>query len=272
MEPAHALTATAGADDWPDPVEVLNEHGGSPVVLLCEHASNALPAEYGRLGLPEEELSRHIAWDIGAAEVTRGLSAALDAPAFLGTLSRLLVDLNRPFEAPSAMPALSEATSIPGNVGLGAAERERRRRRVFDPYHARVAAHLDRRAAGGRTTVLVTVHSFTPVFLGVARPWHAGVLFERSAALAEALIRRLSADGMLNVAANEPYKVERESDYAIPVHGTDRGLSAALLEIRNDLIDTPDGVAAWVERLAAVLPDAVAETVPGGSGAGSTTK
>lgn len=269
MEPVHAR---GSADDWPDPVEALNECGRSPIVLLCEHASNALPAEYGGLGLPAEELSRHIAWDIGAAEVTRGLSAALDAPAFLGTLSRLLVDLNRPFEAPSAMPVVSEATAIPGNVDIGTAERERRRRRVFDPYHARVAAHLDRRAADGRETVLVTVHSFTPVFLGVARPWHAGVLFERSTALAEALVRRLSADGTLNVAANQPYTVDRESDYAIPVHGTDRGLPAALLEIRNDLIDGAAGVAAWVERLATVLPEAVAETVAPVPGARSTTK
>lgn len=252
--------AAPSADDWPAPVEVLNEAGSSPIVLLCEHASWHVPAEYHGLGLSDAELARHIGWDIGAAELTRGLATALDAPAFLGTLSRLLVDLNRPFDAPSAIPVRSEATDVPGNVGLQVEERQRRRDRIFSPFHEAVARHLDARAATGRPTALVTIHSFTPVFLGVARPWHAGILFDRSAGLAEALIRRLAADGTLNVAANEPYSVDRDSDYAIPVHGTDRGLPAVLVEIRHDLIETPEGVADWIGRLGSAVPAAVGET------------
>jgi predicted N-formylglutamate amidohydrolase len=243
-------------EDWPAPVEVVNEAGRSDIVLLCEHASRHLPAEFGGLGLDAVDLSRHIAWDIGAAAVTRGLALRLDAPAFLGTYSRLIVDLNRPIGAASAMPARSEATDVPGNVDLGAAERERRYRLIYAPYHERVAVHLDRRAAAGRPTTLVTIHSFTPVFLGVARPWHAGILFDRSRTFAEAVIAGLARDPSLVVAANEPYVVDRDSDYAIPVHGTDRGLPAILVEIRNDLIDSDAGVAEWVDRLAFVLPEA----------------
>lgn len=252
---APAPLRSAGAD-WPEPVEVLNEAGGSDIVLLCEHASRHLPAEYRGLGLGDDDLARHIGWDIGAGAMTRALSAALDAPAFLGTYSRLLVDLNRPLSAPTAMPVRSEATDIPGNIDLTVAERERRDRLIHAPYHARVASHLDERARTGRETTLVTVHSFTPVFLGVTRPWHAGILFDRSAAFAEAVIGGLAADRNLVVAANQPYTVDRDSDYAIPVHGTDRGLPAILIEIRNDLISHDQGVLEWVRRLASVLPRA----------------
>jgi predicted N-formylglutamate amidohydrolase len=251
-----AAAPVPAMDDWPEPVEVLNEAGRSDIVLLCEHASRHLPAEYSGLGLGEADLSRHIAWDIGAAAVTRSLALRLDAAAFLGTYSRLIIDLNRPIGAASAMPTRSEATDVPGNARLTATERERRHRLIHAPYHERVAVHLDRRVAAGRPTTLVTIHSFTPVFLGVARPWHAGILFDRSRTFAHAVIAGLARDPSLVVAANEPYTVDRDSDYAIPVHGTDRGLPAILVEIRNDLIDTDAGVAEWVERLAVVLPAA----------------
>ncbi len=140
--------------------------------MLCEHASNHMPTEYRQLGLDASHLQRHIAWDIGAAEVTRLLSARLDAPAFLSGYSRLLIDLNRPLDTPGSIPVLSEDTDIPGNVGIHTAERDRRAEIMFSPFHERVAAHLDRRLAQGRPTRIVTIHSFTPVFLGVARPWH----------------------------------------------------------------------------------------------------
>ena len=259
----------AAADDWPGPVEVLNEAGASPVVLLCEHASNHMPAEFARLGLPPAELERHIAWDIGAAAVTRRLADLIDAPAFLGTYSRLLIDLNRPTTAASCIPARSEATDVPGNIGLDPAERQRRIDRIFTPYHARVAAHLDARAAAGRPTTLVTIHSFTPVFLGVSRPWHVGILFDRSRAFGEALVARLAQDSALVVGANEPYVIYREEDYAVPVHGEDRGHDAVLVEIRNDLIAAAPGPDAWAERLATVIADVVdgagRTRAPGGS-------
>lgn len=241
------------AADWPEAVKMINPSGSSEIVLICEHASNHMPAEYRGLGVSPVDLQTHIAWDVGASEVARGLAAVLDAPAFLGTYSRLLIDLNRPFHSPASIPARSEATDIPGNLDLGQAEVERRRRLLFMPFHDRVASYLDRRRAAGRTTRIVTIHSFTPVFLGVARPWHAGILFDRSHDYAEAVIEGLARGSGLNVAANQPYTVDRDGDYAIPVHGTDRDLPAILVEIRNDLISDPKGIAEWVGRLGPVL-------------------
>ncbi len=176
---------------WPDPVAIVNEGGGGDIVLLCEHASSHLPEEYGGLGLPLEQLRRHIAWDVGAATVTRWLSQLLDAPAFLGTYSRLLIDLNRPLDAPDSIPTISEGIAIPGNIDLEAAEIARRVEAIFTPYHRRVTAHLDRCAAERRPTRLVSIHSFTPVFFGVSRPWHAGVLFDRAADFGADVIARL---------------------------------------------------------------------------------
>ena len=248
--------------DWPQAVEVLNEHGRSDIVLLCEHASNHMPAEYGRLGLEASHLQRHIAWDIGAAEVTRLLSARLDAPAFLSGYSRLLIDLNRPLGTLGSIPVLSEDTDIPGNVGIDVAERTRRAAIMFSPYHDRVAAHLDRRMTEGRPTRIVTIHSFTPVFLGVARPWHAGVLHDHAADLAEAILSGLRTDAALNVAANVPYVISRDADYAVPIHGDDRGIPAVLVEIRQDLLSTRSGIEEWANRLAAALPSQQMQTVP----------
>ncbi|MBZ9674505.1 N-formylglutamate amidohydrolase [Mesorhizobium sp. ES1-1] len=240
--------------DWPDAVEVLNERGGCDVVLLCEHASNHIPAEYRQLGLEAANLQHHIAWDIGAARVTRLLATRLDAPAFLGGYSRLLIDLNRPLGSPGSIPVRSEDTDIPGNVGIDAAERARRAEIMFSPFHDRVAAHLDLRIAEGRPTRIVTIHSFTPVFVGVARPWHAGVLHGAASDLAEALISGLCKDAALNVEANVPYIISRDGDYAVPVHGDDRGIPAILVEIRQDLLSSRSGIEDWANRLAVALP------------------
>ncbi|WP_421913545.1 N-formylglutamate amidohydrolase [Mesorhizobium sp.] len=248
-------------NDWPEAVEVLNEHGHSDIVLLCEHASNHMPAEYGSLGLDAAHLQRHIAWDIGAAEVTRLLSARLDAPAFLSGYSRLLIDLNRPLGTQGSIPVLSEDTGIPGNVGLGAAERNRRAEIMFTPFHDRVAAHLDRRERNGTPTRIVTIHSFTPVFLGVARPWHAGVLHGRANDLAEAILSGLRVDTTLHVAANVPYVISRDADYAVPVHGDDRGIQAVLIEIRQDLLSNRSGIEEWANRLAGAIPARQTATV-----------
>ncbi|MCK8784659.1 N-formylglutamate amidohydrolase [Roseomonas sp. NAR14] len=242
-----------GPEDAPPPVTAVNEAGDSPYVLLCEHASNHIPAAYARLGLEARELERHIAYDIGAAAMARRLSALLDAPLFLSGYSRLLIDCNRPLGTPTSIPVRSEATDIPGNAGLDQAERDRRAARFFTPFHARVAACLDARRAAGRPTFVVGVHSFTPIFLGETRPWHCGILYGKAADFAEALIAGLRDDPSLVVGDNEPYKVEAEYDYTVPVHGDARGLPAALIEVRQDLIAREDHAAAWADRLAPVL-------------------
>lgn len=245
-----AAAQLAPSPDWPDPVEILNPDSASPLVLICDHASNHIPASYRRLGVDPSELERHIAYDVGAAGVTALLARRLGAPAFLGTYSRLLVDLNRPFGSSTSMPTLSESTRIPGNEDLAEAEKALRRSRIFEPFHAAIAGFLDRRTT---PSLIVAIHSFTPVFLGVARPWHVGILHDGLPAFADAFLAPLRAEPGLVVGENVPYEIERASDYAIPVHGTDRGNPAVLVEIRNDLIGTPAGIAEWTDRFAPIL-------------------
>jgi predicted N-formylglutamate amidohydrolase len=241
--------------DWPHPIEVVNEDARSDIVLLCEHASNHMPTEYAGLGLPPAELQRHIAWDIGAAAVTRRLSQLLDAPAFLGTYSRLLIDLNRPLDAPDSIPARSESTDIVGNAQLSETERRRRADIIFAPFHRHVAAHLDRRLAAHVPTRLVSIHSFTPTFFGMHRPWHAGVLFDRAADFGREMVGGLRSAGLL-IGVNEPYKTDRRGDYAIPIHGDDRDIAAVMIEIRNDLIGDSTGVEQWALRVGKAVLEA----------------
>ena len=253
---SHVIASTnhcASTTQWPEAVEVVNESGRSPFVLICEHASNYIPAEYRRLGLDEKELSRHIAWDIGAANVTRALSERIDAAAFLGRYSRLLIDLNRPLHVADSIPLRSEATDIPGNHSLDAADRVRRQQRIFHPFQNQLRAHLEQRTTHGRRNVLVAIHSFTPVYLGQHRSWHAGVLFDKSQVLGQALIAHLSKDPLLNVGANVPYGVSADADYALVVHGDQLGNPAVLIEIRNDLIADPQGVETWADKLEQAL-------------------
>jgi predicted N-formylglutamate amidohydrolase len=164
-----------------------------------------------------------------------------------------VIDCNRPPHVASSIPRLSEATAIPGNEGLSAEEAELRRREIFDPYHRRIDAAIEQRARGKRPTVLVSLHSFTPVYAGVARPWHVGTLYHRDRTLPPLLLGALRAEGDLVVGDNEPYAVGEETDYTIPVHGEARGLANSGIEIRQDLITDETGQRQWAERLARVL-------------------
>jgi predicted N-formylglutamate amidohydrolase len=245
--------------DEPAPVTVVNDAGASVFFLTCDHGGRAFPRRLGRLGLTEADSFRHIAWDIGIAEVGRRLSAALDAALILQTYSRLVIDCNRDPSVPSSIAEISEDTEIPGNRNLGAAERRARREAIFRPYHDRIAEALDRRQAQTRAAALVALHSFTPVFLGVSRPWEIGVLFNRDERLARPLIDLLRADGDLVMGENEPYRVTDLTDYTVPVHAERRGLPYVELELRQDLISDPAGQAVWAERLARLLPAAYAQ-------------
>ena len=162
--------------DEPGPVTLDNEAGSSVFFLTCEHAGRVFPRRLGSLGLPEHETLRHIAWDIGIAGVGRRLSRRLDAAVVMQIYSRLVIDCNRDPEVPSSIPEISELTEIPANLALGEADRATRIEEIFRPYHDGIAAALDRRAAQGRATLLVALHSFTPVFKCVSRPWHVAVL------------------------------------------------------------------------------------------------
>lgn len=265
MTPDAALTEVALlAPDEPPPVEAVNPEGAGEVFLICEHAGRRIPRALGALGLGEPDLSRHIAWDIGAREVSVALSERLDAALWMQRYSRLVCDCNRRPDVAAFAPEVSEATAIPGNAGLTAAERARRAAAVFHPFHDAVTAALDARREAGRPTVLVSIHSFTPVFLGVARPWEIGVLYNRDRALAPALVAWFRANSGLCLGVNEPYSVGDDTDYAIPVHGERRGLPCVEFEIRNDLI------AGRVDEWADLIARALRETIPGVSmGSGS---
>ncbi|MBX6322213.1 MAG: N-formylglutamate amidohydrolase [Rhodospirillaceae bacterium] len=241
------------APDEPPPVVVERETGASPFVLVCDHAGNRLPRAVGTLGVPEAERRRHIAWDIGAAEVSRRLSAALDAALVLQPYSRLVIDCNRDPAVATSIVTLSELTEIPGNRDLPPAARAARRGEIFEPYHARIRALLDARQSAGRPTALIAMHSFTPVFKGVPRPWHVGVLYNRDRRLAALALDLLRAEPGLTVGDNEPYAVSDETDYTIPRHGEARGLPHVEFEIRQDLIEGPEGQQAWADRLARLL-------------------
>jgi predicted N-formylglutamate amidohydrolase len=243
-------------ENEPAPFAVEQADGGSPFFITCDHAGRRLPLRLGRLGLPEAEFDRHIAWDIGASEVARRLGRALDAFTIHQIYSRLAIDANRDPSVESSIATVSEATEIPGNRGLDAEERQARAREIFWPYHDRIAGELDRRTRAKRATALVAVHSFTPVFKGIARPWHAGVLYNRDPRLALILKHLLEAEGGLVVGDNEPYAVGDLTDYTIPVHGERRGLPHVEIEIRQDLIAEAAGQEAWVARLTRLLPEA----------------
>ena len=249
------------ASDEPDPVETINPDGASDLFLIADHAGLRNPKALGTLGVSETERRRHIGWDIGIAGVTRHLAAALDAQTVMQRYSRLVIDCNRPAGVPSSIPRISESTAIPGNEAVDQAEAERRQREIFAPYHSKIVEWLDARAASGRTTVLIAMHSFTPVYMGVSRPWHIGLLHNRDRRLADPLLALLCAEGDLVVGDNEPYQATDESDYAIPMHGERRGLAHVGIEIRQDLIAAETGQEVWAKRLARILPQAAAKAV-----------
>lgn len=243
--------------DEPAPYEILHSDGVSPFLFTADHAGRYIPRSLDSLGVPESELSRHIAWDIGIAGVSRLLAHRTHSYLILQPYSRLVIDCNRPPEAASSIVALSEHTEIPGNQSLTDAEREERRKLVFEPYHAQIEAELARRERSKQPTVLVTMHSFTPSFKGVGRIWQAGVLYNRDSRLALKLRELLLAEGLV-VGDNQPYQVSDETDYAIPRYGEQRGLLHVELEIRQDLIADPEGQERWCDILYRTLPKAVA--------------
>jgi predicted N-formylglutamate amidohydrolase len=251
------------APDEPPVVTVERPAGGSDFLLVVDHASHRIPRRLGTLGLTAADLERHIAWDIGAAAVARDLSARFDATVVLQGYSRLAIDCNRDPVVATSIPEISEHTPIPGNQGLGRADRVARAQALFWPYHDRIAGILGARLAEGRPVVLVAVHSFTPVFKYAERPWHVGVLYNRDARLARPLMALLQADGELCVGDNEPYAVSDATDYTIPVHGERRGVPHVELEIRQDLVAEPHGQQAWAARLADLLPQALRQAKNG---------
>ena len=241
----------------PPVFEVVNAAGRSPFFLTADHAGRAVPEALGDLGVCHADMDRHIAWDIGIAAVTRGLADALDATAILQSYSRLVIDCNRQPNVASAFPVVSEATEIPGNAGLSEADKQARREAIFDPYHSKIVELFAQRER--RPTIYMAMHSFTPVYMQIARGMHVAVLYNRNPRASRLLAALLRQEPGLVVGENEPYQVSDETDYGVPVHAELGGLDYVEIEIRQDLILSETGQVEWVERLARLLPLTAAE-------------
>lgn len=245
----------AGEDDA---AIVVNLGAQSPFLLLGDHAGRGIPSRLQDLGLREPDLSRHIAWDIGVAALGARLAEKLDAPFIAQRWSRLVIDCNRDPGRADSIPEASDGSTIPGNLGLTGDERAARVAQVFAPYHARITRELDARAARNLPTVVVALHSFTPVMAGFARPWLFGILHLGASPFSDAVLAGLRAEPDAPVVGdNEPYRMD-EVDYTIPHHAIGRGLDYVELEVRQDLLADAAGQAAVAERLARVLPAALA--------------
>jgi predicted N-formylglutamate amidohydrolase len=235
------------------PVRVQNRAGRGSFVILCDHASPHIPPEFGTLGLTAEERISHIAWDPGALPVAQLLAASLDATLVECCVSRLVADCNRPLDAPDLVPEISERTTVPGNRGLTPDGRKRRVATAHAPYHACIEELVEERLAGGRETWLIAIHSFTPVYKGMARPWHVGVIHDDDMRLAGPILAALSALEGMAVGDNQPYSPADRVYYTLERHALSRGLPCVMIEIRNDEIATPGGQSLWSERLAVIL-------------------
>lgn len=236
----------------PPPFEVLNPDGPAPILLVCDHASNRIPASLGNLGLDAAARSLHIAYDIGAAEVTRHLSVHLNASAVLANYSRLLIDINRPPGHPASIADVSDDQAIPGNRDLSESARFQRIETLFRPYHRAVENQMTRIWRRGRPPILFSVHSFTPRLGGEDRHWHAGVLWNRDPRLAKRLVEALSRPGDMVIGDNLPYS-GHDLAYTLDLHAGAAGLAHAAIEIRQDLVQDEAGTRAWAGRLAGVL-------------------
>jgi predicted N-formylglutamate amidohydrolase len=243
-------------DDEPAPVLEARRGGSAPFVIAVDHASPRIPKRLGSLGLSPRDLARHIAWDIGALAVAQGVAAALDAPLVAQNYSRLVIDCNRRPGVATSIPVISEATRIPGNVGLSAEEAAARRREIFEPYHEHLHALLDEREHRGERTILVAQHSMTDVFKEARREMHAAVLYNREPRFARLLLGALRQERGLVVAENTPYALSDANDYTVPHHAEARGLPCVEIEIRQDLIRDEAGQAQWAQRIGGALEEA----------------
>lgn len=238
------------------PYEVVNPGGSAPVVFICDHASNAIPARLESLGLRPEALEDHVAWDIGAADVARQLSRAFDAPLVLAGFSRLVVDCNRNPTHLTSIMSRSDGFDIPGNHNLTENDRRARVAEIFQPYHDAVDRVLVRKCEGDQVPAVVSVHSYTPTLHdhpSEDRPWDVGILWDKDPRIARPLIETLAGEADLNIGENQPYTGHDEMGHSIRRHAERRGLPHVLAEIRQNLIDNETGAAAWARRMEEAL-------------------
>lgn len=241
--------------------EIVNASGSPWGLLVCDHASNDIPRELGTLGLDRATLGEHIAWDIGAADLVRGLSTELNLPAVLSRYSRLVVDCNRRLDEPTAFPVISDQVVVPGNESLGPAARRWRADRCYWPYHAAIRDRLDAARRARTVPALIAVHSFTPRMDGFTRPWHVGVLWDRDDRISAPLLAALRGREGLVIGDNEPYSGHHPANHTVDFHAASAGLAHVGIEVRQDLISDAAGVASWVAILREVLAPIIAGLV-----------
>lgn len=256
---SNALNTLRGEGE-PDPFELINPEGRSELVLLCDHASNRVPACLNKLGLSDEQLNSHIGWDPGAALLARALAARLDAPLLLSNYSRLVIDCNRAPSAAGSIAATSDGTDIPGNATLSAEDAQLRRRSLFDPYHDAIGRLLDVRDT--QPTRLLSIHSFTPSLAGFERPWSVGVCYRLDTGWAAKWLAALRGKLTEPVGDNQPYEIEQHVDYTLPVHGETRQLPSIMLEIRQDTLRDRDAAQRWSELIAECWLSMAREPLP----------
>jgi predicted N-formylglutamate amidohydrolase len=246
------------AEDEPPAFEIVNRRAPSPILFVCDHASNRVPRALDRLGLAPAPLKDHIAWDIGAAEVARRLARRFEATLILTGYSRLVIDCNRQLGDASSIASESDGIPVPGNRGLAEGERLRRARALFHPYHAAIRELIAEKAAHGSGPAIVSIHSFTPVFQSFRRPWQIGILWNADGRLARPIMAALARDPHLVIGDNEPYSARGEVGYTIIEHAEKSGRLHLMIEIRQDLIATADGVARWGDIVGVALAEAAA--------------
>ncbi|MDA5489831.1 N-formylglutamate amidohydrolase [Yersinia kristensenii] len=241
-------------DGEPPAAAIERPESRSPFILLADHAGQRIPAQLGDLGLPSGEIDRHIGWDIGSLATAQLLSQYLDATLIHQRYSRLVIDCNRTPGIASSIPEISENTRIPRNIGVTEKEAQARRTEIFQPYHDLITQTLNQRQDSGQTSVIISMHSFTPSFKNISRPWQVGTLFNRNPEFSLQLIAFLQQEGALNVGVNQPYAMTDATDFTLPFHAEQRHLPYVGIEIRQDLITQPDGQEQWAKRLARLLP------------------
>jgi len=256
QHPYDTSAATLLGPSDPPPFTVSNAEGSGRTLFVCDHASNRIPASLRNLGLTPDRLQDHIAWDIGAAPMADILSRRFDAPLVKAGFSRLVIDCNRQLSDPTSIPEVSDGVPIPGNRNLDSRQAAVRAREILAPYHAEIEWQLSRDRSPA-FHALISVHSFTPVFKGHTRPWHVGVLWNEDGRLALPFMDALAARKGVVVGDNEPYSGRENFGYTIDIHGEGRSLPHLLVEVRQDLIAQPEGVARW----AAIVGDALRATL-----------
>ncbi len=258
MNASDAVGSLVGPED-PAPYRLLNPGGSAPYLVICDHASRTIPRALDNLGLDAAALRRHIAWDIGTADVAERVAERLDAPLVVAGYSRLVIDQNRHLGDPTSIPAISDGVVIPGNRDVTADDARRRADEFFWPYHNAIEAEIERLRTRGVTPAIISIHSFTPSFQGFERPWHVGILSHRDRRVAEPLLERLQAQPDLCVGDNQPYSARNPAGYSMEAHAEEPGYPHALIEIRQDLIDTKKTAVHWADMLAGLLTDVLAE-------------